>query len=393
MMVNRMRLLNALLVLLGVGVIAFTLAITSQQASTLAQEEREKIDLWAEATRQMANADVMPGDYSLLLKVIQGNYTLPSVLTDANRFPIAMRNIPDRYLSHPDELPEFIEQLALEHEPIEIVLPSGEVNYVFYGSSEVLRGLRHYPYVQLLFIIVLTLLGFLMFRQARLAEQNRVWVGLAKETAHQLGTPISSLMGWAQYLQEENTNPELAESLALDVERLQRVAQRFSKIGAKPQLEDTDLQGTLEQSIAYISPRIPHRVMLSFLAPSFSMAVPHNSILIQWVIENLVRNSVDALGRRGSINVELHYTPNLAIVDCTDTGKGMGKRARRMVFNPGYSTKQRGWGLGLSLAKRIVKQYHHGRIYVLQSEPGKGTTFRIELRAVPYSKIKLQGEL
>lgn len=369
------------LLLLAMVVIALTLLITRRQANTLAQEERERIALWAEATQSMASADETVQDFTFLLRVIQANNHVPAVLTDANRYALATRNVPARYMQDPTQLAGYVEELAQEHEPIVITLPSGVQNFLYYGTSNTLRELRYYPYLQLLFIGAIAVLGYLLFRQNRAAEQSRIWVGMAKETAHQLGTPISSLMAWTRLLEEDEYMPEFTESLNLDIDRLQRVANRFSKIGAIPQLDDSDLAATIASSVSYMQPRIPKGISLTFCdSGDVSEPVPHNSVLMQWVVENLIRNSVDAIHGEGHITLRLHYERGWAVVDCEDTGKGIGRNRRRSVFRPGYSTKTRGWGLGLSLARRIVRSYHRGSIFVLRSELGKGTTFRFTLR-------------
>lgn len=362
--------------------VCFTLVVTGRQARVLAEEERAKIDLWAEATRRMADLTVESLDYTFIYEVVQRNDNVPVILTDEARYPLAVRNVDEYYFQTPGGVGKLIEGLAREHEPIVIELPSGGVNYIFYGSSATLKELRYYPFVQLLLILVLVLFGFFLLRQSRRAEQDRVWVGMARETAHQLGTPISSLMAWVHLLQEEHeTIPGLRESLDLDVQRLQRVAERFSKIGAVPQLDDYDFLQTLRESVEYMRPRVPQRIELILREPSLVLPVPHNAVLMQWVVENLIRNSVDAMGRDGRIELRLHFHPRRAHLDCVDTGRGIHRSKKRAIFRPGFSTKSRGWGLGLSLAHRIVQRYHHGRIFVLRSEVGSGTTIRLTLPA------------
>lgn len=366
-----------LVVLLSVGSIVATLYITNRQTAALQREELEKIALIAEATRRMSDLTIQFQDYSFILEIIQRNETVPVVLTNGQGFPISIRNVPEEYLQNADRIPQLLEQLEREHPPIVIHLPSGEENRIYYGSSAMLKELRYYPYVQLIFMGVVVLLGYLILRQTRLMEQNRIWVGFAKETAHQLGTPISSLMAWSLLLEEENVHEELAQSLRMDVDRLERVADRFSKIGATPQTNDTDIAATIMQSVDYMRPRISQKIQLLAALPRTCYGVPHNAVLMQWVLENLIRNAVDAITGEGVIAVRLTYDHRYALIDCSDNGKGMPRRVRKRVFRPGFSTKMRGWGLGLSLAKRIVRDYHHGRIYVQRSELNRGTTFRV----------------
>lgn len=357
-----------------------TLFVTSRQARVLAEEERAKIDLWAEAIRRMADLNVPSQDYTFIYEVIQRNETVPVVLTDEGLYPLSIRNVSSKYTETAGGVAQLVEELGREHDPIKIDLPSGGVNYIFYGSSEVLQQLRYYPYVQLLFISVLVMLGYVVVHHARRAEQNFVWVGMAKETAHQLGTPISSLMGWLHLLEEEGSQRELRESLALDVGRLQRVAERFSKIGAVPQLDSEDVVLTVRESVEYMRARMPRRVVLELREPSLSLRVPHNAILLQWVVENLIRNAVDAVGREGRIDLAVYFSPRWVYIDCRDSGCGIPRGKWRAIFRPGYSTKSRGWGLGLSLSRRIVREYHHGRICVQWSSPSEGTLFRVMLR-------------
>lgn len=369
-----------LFVVFSAVVVFATLAVTMRQAQELGREERAKIALWAEATKRMANLENVNQDFTFILKVILRNDNVPVILTNEDATPISIRNVPHAEGMDMSELQQLMHQYSLEHEPIRIALPSGGVNFVYYGSSSILQQLTYYPYIWLLMIGVLVLLGYLVLQRSRVAEQNRVWVGLAKETAHQLGTPISSLGAWHQLLEEEEAMPEFTESLGMDVQRLQRVAERFSKIGAVAQLSDTDLWRTLNESILYMSPRISQRIELTLVLPGHRETIEHNAILLQWVLENLIRNAVDAIQGNGRINITLKYSGSYALIDVADTGQGIPRHKRRSVFRPGYSTKKRGWGLGLSLARRIVREYHHGKIFVLQSEVGRGTTVRIALR-------------
>lgn len=369
-----------LLIALSLFIVAVTLHATSRQAMALQHEELEKVGLIAEAMHRMTNLEVAEQEYSIILEVIQRNETVPVVLTDANRRPISLRNVDQKYHENAELIPKLLEELAQEHTPITIALPSGQNSYIYYGSSEALKGLRYFPYIQLSFIAVVVLLGYLVFAQSRQSEQNRIWVGLAKETAHQLGTPISSLLAWMHLMEEEKSvSPEMLQLLGMDIERLRRIADRFSKIGATPQLEDTDLEETITQSISYMQPRISQKIsLLADIAP-LEKTVRHNAVLMQWVLENLIRNAVDAITGDGVIAVRLSPGVRHVIIDCSDNGKGMTRAIRRRVFRPGYSSKTRGWGLGLSLSRRIVRNYHHGHLFIHRSDPNRGTTFRIML--------------
>lgn len=373
------RYTTPLLLIISVAIAVLTLYITGRQAAYLEDEERSKLELWVEAMRRMADLEYAQEDYSILLKIIERNDNLPLILTDASHFPLSVRNVPPERLHQPGGVEALIEEYAAANDPIVIRLPSGKVNYVYYGFSPILRQLRYFPYIQLTIIVVMIIIAYAIYRSARVAEQNRVWVGMARETAHQLGTPISSLMAWTQILQDENAYPELVASLQLDVDRLHRVADRFSKIGGTPLLEETDIRETIARSVEYMRPRIARRIQLIFTQGDGDYPVPHNATLMGWVIENLIRNSVDAIEGEGVIAIGLRFTQTHAIIDCSDSGKGIPRAYKKRIFKPGFSTKTRGWGLGLSLARRIVHEYHRGRIFVLRSDAQQGSTIRIIL--------------
>ena len=378
------RPLNFSLLFLATLVVVLTLYVTHRQAKRLENDEKSKINLWAEATRRAVDLSNVSQDYEFLLQVIERNETVPVLLTNSTQVPISMRNIPESAIGDSNKIQKLIETFAAENPPISIVFPSGDIHYVYYGRSETLTELRYYPFIQLALILVLVLLGYLVLHYSRRTEENSVWIGMARETAHQLGTPISSLVAWQELLASEESDlvdsQVLAESLGLDVLRLQRVAERFSKIGARPQLDDTDLAATIATSVEYMKGRISQRITLTFNVVNPPLPIPHNAVLFQWVVENLIRNAVDAMLHGGTIVLTLTYTEYGAQLDCTDTGCGISKRKWRSVFRPGFSTKTRGWGLGLSLSRRIIATYHKGRIFVQASVPLRGTTFRVLLR-------------
>ncbi len=366
------------------AVVLLTLWGTSRHARELAAQERDKMYLWAEATRRMASQEQNNSeDYTYFLEVIMRNDNLPVILADDCGRPISLRNVPGANRISQQQISELIASYALQHEPITVKLPTGQKHYIYYGASQTLQELRYFPYIQLMLIFVLVGLGYYVLHQAKLGEQNQLWIGLAKETAHQLGTPISSLIAWHQLLEEDHQLPEFTESLALDIQRLERVADRFSKIGATPQLLDTDIAQTIRDSIDYMRPRISHRIALNAHPPAAGGVTQHNAVLIQWVLENLIRNAVDAIEAEGQIDLTARYKGQCLIIDCRDTGRGIPRHKRHRIFGAGYTTKTRGWGLGLSLAKRIVREYHHGSISILSSEIGKGTTIRIVLPCAP----------
>ncbi|MGP1362632.1 MAG: sensor histidine kinase [Bacteroides sp.] len=376
------RPLNILLLLLATSIIVFSLFISRRHAKQLEQEEKDKITLWAEATRRAVNLNSPPQDYEFILQVIEKNESVPVILTDAANHVISARNLASTLLADSMLLKELLADFSNLHPPIHIQLPNQEEHFIYYGRSSILNELRYYPYIQLALIITLVFLTYLVFVHARRAEQNSVWIGMARETAHQLGTPISSLVAWQEILTAEDTDlidsHILAESIGLDILRLKRVAERFSKMGAKPQLDDESLVDTLYASVQYMHSRISQKIKLTAEIRNTPIPIAHNAILIQWVIENLLRNAVDAIAHGGTIHLSLSFENKHAIIDCIDSGAGISKRKWKTIFKPGYSTKTRGWGLGLSLAKRIIKEFHHGKIFVLSSSP-HGTTFRIIL--------------
>jgi signal transduction histidine kinase len=267
-----------------------------------------------------------------------------------------------------------------ENPPIEVDLGNGLVNYVYYRNSTLLIKLRYYPYFQLGVILLFILVAYLAFSASRKAEQNQVWVGLSKETAHQLGTPTSSLIGWVELLKEKHPDKKLVNELEKDAGRLEEITERFSKIGSRPALAEENVMDILQDSVEYMRSRTPEQVSIKLETDTEGIILPLNRSLFKWVVENLCKNAMDAMEGSGSLTITVGEQGNQVFIDFADTGKGIPKNRQKTIFKPGFTTKQRGWGLGLSLAKRIVEIYHRGRIFVLQSEAGKGTIIRIILR-------------
>jgi len=277
---------------------------------------------------------------------------------------------------------DYARRMRQAGDTISIDLGEGDYLLVCYDESTLLKRLTQYPYWQLGIVMIFALVAIFALLSSKRAEQNKVWVGLSKETAHQLGTPISSLMAWTEMLKESHPDDELIPEMEHDVRRLERIAERFSKIGSMPEPVDASMQEVLDHVIAYMDKRTSHKVSIKGHYPSHDVIVKMNASLFEWVIENLCKNAVDAMeGRQGKIDLWLLEEDDIVAVEVVDTGKGIRKKNVKNVFRPGFTTKERGWGLGLSLAKRIVEEYHHGRIYVKQTEVGRGTTFRIELKA------------
>jgi two-component system, sporulation sensor kinase D len=308
--------------------------------------------------------------------------SVPVIMTDSTGLGVvSWGNIPD---AHPEDtlwVSQMLNGMRASNQPIEVMLPVQGRHLIFYADSNVLTQLRFFPIIQLGLIGVFLIVSYLVFSTFRKAEQNRVWVGMAKETAHQLGTPLSSLLAWVEILRSGPLGPEHADELYKDINRLEIITERFSKIGSKPDLTRTDLRTAAAEAIQYLKPRMPGRVKVETHFGDRELPAMINEPLLGWVIENLVKNAVDAMEAEGIISMSTGLDGGRVYLDISDTGKGIPKSMRKTVFRPGYTTKKRGWGLGLSLAKRIVEQYHNGKIFVRDSEPGTGTTFRIILRS------------
>jgi signal transduction histidine kinase len=439
---------------------------TNNLFDKLKTQERKKVELWADATKELSK-DL--NDYSFVLKVVSDNTTVPVILADDNRNPIASRNLDPtkendkdylkqqmlemqqaqkpleitvykgkkNYLYYKDSklftelkiiledlIKSFISEVAVnsvsvpiiytdstkqviiatgnidsafindpaflkntllemskQNQPIEVEFDNTGKHYIFYQESKLLTQLKYYPYVILGTVSIFLLIAYLLFSTARKAEQNQVWVGMAKETAHQLGTPLSSLIAWVEYLQTKNLDAETANEINKDLKRLETITERFSKIGAAPQLEKKPLIQVLDEATNYIKQRISKKVNIHVNnTTSNDIYIPLNVPLFEWAIENLCRNAVDAMNGNGTINLTVSETDNEIHIDIADTGKGIIKTHLKTIFEPGFTTKERGWGLGLSLTKRIIENYHRGKIVVLHSEINKGTTFRISLK-------------
>jgi len=378
MNIYRKRLLWKVLLLVFAVVIGLgSLIYTHDLVSRLKEEERKKAEQWAEATRRLVTSD----DFEFLFSIIEDNTTVPVILIDQEHNIISHRNIPPAVSSDINALMRELGRMENRNEPISIELPNGIVNYLYFRESSLLRQLRIYPYVQLAVILLFTGVAYVAFSSSRMAEQNQVWVGLSRETAHQLGTPTSSLSAWSEIISSRYPGTDIAEELPVDVERLLRVTERFSLIGSKPRLQPDDLPSLAETTAAYLRKRIASTAELSVLNETTNCsAVPFNPVLLGWVIENLVKNSADAMKGSGKIVIRLTESKSEAIIDVDDSGKGIPRKDFKTIFKPGYTTRERGWGLGLSLSKRIIEEYHKGKIFVLRSEPGMGSCMRIILK-------------
>ena len=379
---STIRFLFTLLALVIIGASTF---FSNRLVQHVAQEEHHKMALWAEATRKMASVEES-ADYAFLLKVIEDNTTIPCFFVASDGAIVSYRNIEVPKMSAAEELKFWQHKkrrFSRLNDPIIIRIDKNSRQLIYYDNSLLLKELSYYPVVQWCIVLIFFLSLVFFFQSARKAERDRVWVGLSKETAHQLGTPISSLMAWVELFKSENIAPEVLPEMEKDVSRLQMIAERFSKVGSAPELKMVCLNDVLDNALAYmrkrVSSKIPVTCQYSVDAPIYLLLSPP---LFSWVIENLCKNAVDAMEGRGAISVEVSRDGEKVCIDVSDTGKGIPKSKFKTVFNPGYTTKERGWGLGLSLVKRIVEEYHHGSIVVKRSELGKGTTFRIQLKAV-----------
>lgn len=391
------------------AVVVLFLQVSNVMVRDLARSERERMEIWADATKEIVNqfdamaeaetaadstgapAGIVAGtDIDFLLRIIRGNTTIPVLLTDDSGNILNYRNFS---LPEPADtlnpaaltpanrafLQQKLRKLSHSANSIDIDIAPGVQQHLYYEDSTLLKRLSLFPYLQLLIMVVFLVVVYFAVLSTKKAEQNKVWVGLSKETAHQLGTPISSLMAWMELLPDMGVDADTCAEMNKDVQRLSTIARRFGKIGSKPQMEDADANTVVSRAAAYMSSRISPRIAFGTSLSETPLPVLASAPLFEWVMENLIKNAVDAMEGHGTIAVTTRREGNTAAIEVSDTGKGIARKNFKNVFNPGYTTKKRGWGLGLTLAKRIIEQYHHGKIYVRASQPGQGTTFRIDL--------------
>ncbi len=390
-------------ILIGVTSLVYTSWLTEK----MADEEQKRVKLWAEATERQNDISIIfrnedgevisesgkisqeeilkekeeiENKYLEFISMVNDqNNTIPIILVE-NDTILLDANIHYGENRKQEVLFAELQKMKDYSEPITIKLPEDDVQQLYYRESSILRNLRYYPYIQLFVIVVFIIVAYFAFSASQRAEQNQVWVGMSKETAHQLGTPISSLMAWTEILKLQNVDETLIREFEKDTERLERITERFSKIGSKPELHTANLVEALNSTVNYLKTRSSNKVIFkTSFSESDVIETPLNAALFSWVIENLCKNAIDAMGNNGTITIDLHQKESHIYVDVSDTGKGVPKSQFKTIFQPGYSTKKRGWGLGLSLAKRIIENYHNGKIFIKSSEIGKGTTFRIVL--------------
>ena len=378
-----------MLVLFAILIAIGSLVTSNYLITDLEEEERTRMEVWAEAMRSLNAADENT-DMNLVLKVINGNHTIPVIIVDKEGRALSSRNIGKSFLVDEDSI-GYLTSLAKEFREdgrsIRIDMPEeitpDDYITICYDESLMLKRLAIYPYIQLGVVVLFVLIAIFAIFSAMKAEQNKVWVGLSKETAHQLGTPISSLIAWHEVLKENYPDDDLLPEMEKDIKRLERIADRFSKIGSIPEPKPEDVLEVIDRVVAYMRKRTSNKVIITTHYPNEPVIVSLIASLFEWVAENLCKNAVDAMDGAGSIDITVDEDERWVYVDVKDTGKGIAKGNFDSVFKPGFTTKSRGWGLGLSLAKRIVEDYHKGKIYVVDSEVGVGTTFRIELPKTP----------
>lgn len=384
---------KAALLLTAAAMVALFLFISNGLVNDLSKQERDRMEIWADATKQIINlgASEEPSavDLDFLLGIIERNTTIPVLLTDDDGNILQFRNfdLPDKtteneiFISdeNTDFLKQKLEQLSSTPNVIHIVIAPQTMQHLYYEDSTLLKRLSYYPYVQLLVMLAFIAVVYFAVLSTKKAEQNKVWVGLSKETAHQLGTPISSLMAWMELLPDMGVDKDTVAEMNKDINRLSMIASRFSKIGSRPKMESCDLNFVVANASSYMATRISPRISLSIDICDQRLNVMACAPLFEWVMENLIKNAVDAIGESGSIGVRCFADDGMAVVEVKDSGKGISRKNFKTVFNPGFTTKSRGWGLGLTLAKRIIEQYHGGSIFVKDSAVGAGTTFRIQL--------------
>ena len=375
---------RVIVLILATLLIAISLLMTNRMAEALHIKEKHDVELWA-AAMERVNRDAM-GDYlndPLVTSIISNRNNIPFIITDENLRVISHHLIPHEVIESPELLHATLDRMASDNVPIVVKFwwTQTHNHIIFYGHSLTLQTLYIFPYIQIFIIVVFVMVIFMAFRSMKQNEQSRVWVGLAKETAHQLGTPTSSLLGWIEYLREQPVDQMAVDEMQKDLAHLMKIVDRFSKIGSDAPLSVESLNEVVGNSVMYFRKRIPRNVTLEYNGLAIETVKARlNVALFEWVIENLMKNALDALQGHGEVSVTIGEDNKYVWVDVSDTGKGIPKSKWKRIFEPGYTTKTRGWGLGLSLSRRIVEEYHNGKIAVVESELGKGTTFRVTLK-------------
>ena len=367
-----------LIILVSFLIISLILWNTYTFFQIFKNEERLKMNLWAKAQKTLINADAN-ADVELPLQIFSTNSSIPIILTENNKIINAV-NIDEKIIASTSESAHFLADLKNENDPIVIQYAPGKFQKLYYGNSALLNKLKYYPIALVLIIVLFAALVYNFYRSTKMATQNKLWAGMAKETAHQIGTPLSSLIGWIELLKAENVAESTTQEIEKDIERLQTITDRFSKIGSEPKLENQDIIAATQETVDYLQSRFSKQVIFSFQAPELPVFVLFNATLHSWTIENLVKNAIDAMKGKGNLDLVLEQEGEWIQIKVSDTGIGIPKKQFKTIFEPGFTTKKRGWGLGLSLTKRIVEEYHKGRIKVVQSEIGKGSTIQLSYK-------------
>jgi len=372
---------KTVLLFLALVIAASSFWFTSELVSNLSKEERNKIKIWADASKEL-QAVPITGDVPLFLfEIIQENKTIPRILTDSAGNILTSMNLNPAKENDEAYLKKQIELMKIAHDPIVVTFEDKSINYIYYQDSILLTQLSYFPIVQFFIIFLFLLVVYVALSISETSEQNRLWVGMSKETAHQLGTPISSLLAFVELLKAKDENSMVTREVEKDVQRLEKITERFSRIGSPPVLVDANITLVVKNAIEYLKVRTsPNVNFIKQFDDSIDIYAPINIALFEWVIENLWKNALDAMNNMGELSISLKQSGHSVFIDISDTGKGFTKRKFKTIFKPGYTTKERGWGLGLSLVKRIIESYHKGKIYVRYSEPGRGTTFRIVMK-------------
>jgi anti-sigma regulatory factor (Ser/Thr protein kinase) len=363
-------------ILIGIA----SLVYTNQLVKKMAHQEQKKAEMLADAWTQIVNSGADDSNLDFYAGVIEDNTTIPVIVADSLDHIIFTRNLDSAKLENPNYVMRKLRKMKAHTSPITIALSPTDKQYLYYSKSILLVQLIYYPYIQLGIVLLFILIAYFAFSTSRKFEQNQVWIGLSKETAHQLGTPISSLMAWVEMMKIRNGDKEMLTELEKDVTRLEKITERFSKIGSKPVLVKVNVLAVIRTAVNYIKTRSSDKIKFSLQLPPNEISVPLNSALFEWVVENLCKNAIDALQGMGEIEIVVTDLTQVIYIDICDTGKGIPKSMFNTIFNPGFTTKKKGWGLGLSLVKRIVEEYHEGKVFVYQSELNKGTIFRIVLK-------------
>ncbi|WP_228463142.1 sensor histidine kinase [Chryseobacterium cheonjiense] len=374
--------LNNWIIFVLMTIVVLTIVIASTiLINFLRKEEIKRVDILVSALKFQQEVDNPNLEVqALLLQIYSSNTTVPVIILDKNDNVIEHKNLPKDVENDSAQIVALAKKMAKSYPPIVIEIAKGDKQIVFYDNSPLLNNLRYSPYILGFFILCYFLFSFWFFRTIKKTDEGYLWAGLAKETAHQIGTPLSSMIGWMEIMKLDDPESEGIHEIEKDIDRLKTISERFSKIGSVPELNDKDFNATIQENYDYLKTRISRKINFGLHLPAYTISVPHNRILMSWVIENLVKNAVDAMKGEGSISMSVIERNKNIVVEVQDTGSGMTKQQALNAFKPGYSTKKRGWGLGLSLAKRVIQEYHNGDIRIAQTEVGKGTTFRITIK-------------